>query len=401
MGISVAGLHSFRRLKKPGSEIVTSRNYKLMEDAIIIGGGLAGLTCAILLQRNGYEVTLIEKKKYPFNRVCGEYVSNEVLPFLESLDIDISELGPSRITQLSVTAVSGKVLHSVLPLGGFGLSRYKFDELLFHHAEKLGVKFIFEKVIDISFSENTFKVSLPDNQIYESAIAIAAYGKRSNLDQKLKRSFFYRRSPYLGVKYHIKTDLPNNLIRLDNFEGGYCGVSKIEEDKFNLCYLSETANLKKYSGIPEMEEHVLFKNPHLKYLFNNSEFLFEKPEVINEISFERKTLVENHLLFCGDAAGMITPLCGNGMAMAIHSAKILAESIISFAKKNKDINRESLERNYEKRWEHQFALRLKSGRLIQKLFGNNQISNFSVYALSKFPSLTRLLIKKTHGKVFM
>lgn len=372
-----------------------------MKEAIIIGGGLAGLTCAILLQKNGYEVTLIEKKKYPFHRVCGEYISNEVLPFLESLNIHVSELEPSSLTQLSLTSVSGKILQVPLPLGGFGLSRYKFDNLLFQHAEKLGVKFIFEKVIDVRFNEDKFKLTLSDNRIYESAIAIAAYGKRSNLDQKLKRRFFYHRSPYLGVKYHIKTDLPDNLIRLDNFEGGYCGVCKIEEDKYSLCYLSETSNLKKYAGISKMEEQVLFKNPHLKHLFKNSEFLFEKPEVINEISFERKTLVEDHLLFCGDAAGMITPLCGNGMAIAIHSGKILAESIIRFAGKAKTFDRTALERDYEQRWKKQFALRLKSGRLIQKLFGNTHISNLSVSALSKFPSFIRLLVKKTHGKAFI
>lgn len=372
-----------------------------MKEAIIIGGGLAGLTCAIILQKGGYEVALIEKKKYPFHRVCGEYISNEVLPFLESLNICVSELQPSSLTQLSVTSVSGKILHASLPLGGFGLSRYKFDDLLFQHAEQLGVKFIFEKVIDVSFNEDTFKVSLSDNRIYESAITIAAYGKRSNLDQKLKRRFFYHRSPYLGVKYHIKTDLPNNLIRLDNFQGGYCGVCKIEEDKYSLCYLSETTNLKKHADIKEMEEQVLFKNPHLKYLFKNSEFLFERPEVINEISFERKTLVEDHLLFCGDAAGMITPLCGNGMAIAIHSGKILAESILCLAKKDYTFNRSTLENDYKRRWEKQFALRLKSGRLIQKLFGNTHISNLSVGALSKLPSFTRLLVKKTHGKAFI
>ncbi|WP_026897203.1 NAD(P)/FAD-dependent oxidoreductase [Daejeonella oryzae] len=372
-----------------------------MKNAIIIGGGLAGLTCSILLQSKGYQVTLIEKKKYPFHRVCGEYISNEVLPFLESLNIRVSELNPARLIHLSVTSVSGKIMETPLPLGGFGLSRYKFDFLLFEHAQKLGVQFIFEKVIDINFTENTFKISLSNNQILESAIAIAAYGKRSNLDQKLKRQFFYRRSPYLGVKYHIKTDLANNLIRLDNFTGGYCGVCKIEDDKYSLCYLSETANLKKYSGISEMEEQILFKNPHLKYLFNNSEFIFEKPEVINEISFERKTLVEDHLLFCGDAAGMITPLCGNGMAIAIHSGKILAESILSYTHKNSGLNRLLLEKEYIYRWEKEFSIRLKSGRLIQKLFGNKHVSNLSVSALKSFPSVTRFLVKKTHGKAFI
>lgn len=372
-----------------------------MSDILIVGGGLAGLTSAILLQKNGYQVRLIEKKKYPFHRVCGEYISNEVLPFLESLDIGVSELGPSRINRLAITSVSGKILQADLPMGGFGISRFKLDNMLYQHAESLGVEFIFEKVDNIRFGEGKFRMSTPGNKVYESAIAIAAYGKRSNLDQKLNRSFFYRRSPYLGVKYHIKTDLPGNLIRLDNFQGGYCGVSKIEDDKHCLCYLSETAKLKKYSGIPEMEEQVLFRNPHLRNLFKNSEFLFEKPEVINEISFERKTLTENHLLFCGDSAGMITPLCGNGMAIAIHSGKILAESIMRFAKKGSNINRTALEQDYKLQWEKQFALRLKSGRLIQGLFGNTMASNLAVYTLDKFPSLTQILVKNTHGKVFM
>lgn len=372
-----------------------------MSDVLIVGGGLAGLTSAILLQKNGYQVRLIEKKNYPFHRVCGEYISNEVLPFLESLDIGISGLGTSRINRLAVTSVSGKMLQADLDLGGFGISRFKLDHLLYQHAESLGVEFIFEKVIDLVFTEEKFRVSTSGNKVFESGIAIAAYGKRSNLDQKLTRSFFYKRSSYLGVKYHIKTDLPGNLIRLDNFQGGYCGVSKIEDDKYCLCYLSETANLKKYSGIPEMEEQVLFRNPHLRNLFKNSEFLFEKPEVINEISFEQKTLTENHLLFCGDSAGMITPLCGNGMAIAIHSGKILAESIMRFAKKGSDINRTALEQDYTLRWKKQFALRLKSGRLIQKLFGSTFVSDMAVYTLNQFPSLTENLVKKTHGEVFM
>lgn len=369
-----------------------------MSEILIIGGGLAGLTSAILLKQNGYQVSVFEKKKYPFHRVCGEYISNEVLPFLESLNIGISESGYSRVNRLEITSVSGKILQAELPMGGFGLSRFKLDNLMYEQAIRLGVKFIFERVDNIRFNENKFQISTPGNSVYEAEIAIAAYGKRSNLDQKLNRSFFYRRSPYLGVKYHIKADLPVNLIRLDNFQGGYCGVNKIEDDKYCLCYLSETANLKKYSGIPEMEKEVLFKNPYLRNLFKGSEFLFEHPEVINEISFEKKSLTENHLLFCGDSAGMITPLCGNGMAIAIHSAKILADNIIRFTKKGSVLNRIAMENEYKLQWEKQFAFRLKSGRMIQKLFGNTLISDLSVSTLRKLPGLTQILVKNTHGE---
>ena len=365
---------------------------------IIIGGGLAGLTSAILLQKGGFEVTVFEKKRYPFHRVCGEYISNEALPFLQSLNIPLSDLEPAQINRLSVTTERGRQLFANLPMGGFGLSRYHLDNLLFEHAEKLGVTFLFEKVIDILFKDEFFEISA-ESGIHYSPIAIASHGKRSNIDQKLKRSFFYHRSPYLAVKYHIRTDLPDNLIRLDNFSGGYSGICKIEDQKFNLCYLSKTHNLKKYHGIPEMEEQVLYRNPFLKDLFKNSEFIYEKPEVINEISFEPKTLIEDHLLFCGDSAGMITPLCGNGMAIAFHSAKILSECIIKSIGDH-NFNREALKQDYKNRWTNEFALRLKSGRVIQRLFGNPFLSEITIAALKNLPALNQIIVKKTHGKAF-
>jgi flavin-dependent dehydrogenase len=369
-----------------------------MTKVIIVGGGLSGLTMSILLQKHGFEVHLFEKKRYPFHRVCGEYVSNEARPFLESLGLNIADLEPSRIEQLQVTSEAGASFQTQLDLGGFGLSRFRLDHLLFQHAEKLGVNFHFEKILDISFRDNHFEINTASG-MHQAVITIAAYGKRSNLDQRLSRAFFYKRSPYLGVKYHIKTDLPKNLIRLDNFKGGYSGVCKIEDDKFNLCYLTEGSNLKSYQNIAEMEEQVLFKNPHLKYLFKNSEFIYDKPEVINEISFRQKTLVENHLLFCGDSAGMITPLCGNGMAMAIHSAKILSETIIHFAATDL-INRDLLEQDYISKWSKQFSTRLRTGRFIQGLFVNSSLGNVSVSVMNKLPGVANLLIKKTHGNIF-
>ena len=61
-------------------------------DVIVVGGGLAGLINSILIRKAGFEVTLIERKKYPFHRVCGEYVSNEVIPFLKSEGLFPAEL---------------------------------------------------------------------------------------------------------------------------------------------------------------------------------------------------------------------------------------------------------------------------------------------------------------------
>jgi flavin-dependent dehydrogenase len=371
-----------------------------MNRIVIIGGGLAGLMNSILLNRAGFDVTVIEKRNYPFHRVCGEYISNEVLPFLKSLDLNVEEFKPANISRLAVSSVSGKFLEVDLDTGGLGLSRYCLDDFLYRRAASEGVKFILgEKASDISFHGNQFEIVLPEQTIIANLL-IGAYGKRSNLDMKLNREFFYRRSPYMGVKYHIRTDFPNNKIQLDNFKGGYCGIVKIESDRYCLCYLSENRLLKTYGTIAELERTVLCKNPFIKDHFENSYFLFEKPEVINEISFESKAPVEDHILFCGDAAGMITPLCGNGMAIAIHSAKILAETIVEYGHIEKPFNRTALEKAYATRWKKQFTLRLKTGRMIQSLFGNQTLSDMTVAALQKSGSFTKFLVSKTHGKPF-
>src|SRR6187397_2364427 len=65
-------------------------------------------------------------------------------------------------------------------------------------------------------------------------------------------------------------------------------------------------------------------------IFSNSEFLYEEPLAISQISFDKKEQVENHVLMIGDSAGMITPSCGNGMSMALHAGKLAFEEIGSF-----------------------------------------------------------------------
>jgi len=371
-------------------------------DVLIIGGGLAGLFNAIQLNRAGLQVVVIEKKAYPFHRVCGEYISNEVLPFLQHLDIDVDSLGASHIKRLEITNASGKKFNTHLDLGGFGISRYTFDEYLYKKAGHEGVKFLLNtRVEDVQFVHNQFEVLIPGNTL-TAPLVIGAYGKRANLDQKLKRPFFSKRSPYLAVKFHIKADLPDDLIQLNNYKDGYCGVSKVDGDRYCMCYLAKRDDLRKYGTLAGLEENVIRKNPYLDELFANAEFLLDKPEVINEISFEKKAPVEQHILMSGDTAGMIAPLCGNGMAMAIHSSKILSHIIINRFHPNKftATDRAELEWAYERAWDSEFATRLWAGRQMQRMFGRDSITGLTISALNNIPPLARFLIRTSHGESF-
>jgi flavin-dependent dehydrogenase len=365
---------------------------------IIAGGGLAGLMTAIRLARKNFDCTLIERKTYPFHRVCGEYISNETLDFLKREGLYPEEFSPPEINQLQLSAVSGKSTITPLGLGGFGISRYTYDNFLYEKAKKAGVHFLLNTEINsIRYDDRKFNVCTYQDK-HEADLVIGAFGKRSKLDMQLSRNFIQKRSPYVGVKYHARTNHSPVTIALHNFRGGYCGVSNIEDGKTNICYLTHRDNLKRFSGIEELEKNVLFENPHLKQIFTEAEFLFQKPEVINEISFETKEPVYNHILMAGDAAGMITPLCGNGMAMAIHSAKILSDLIIEHCDA-KDFSQRNLEQAYIHAWRKKFSKRLWIGRQIQnKLFGTERGSQLAITLAIYSSPITRLLVTLTHGR---
>ncbi len=275
------------------------------------------------------------------------------------------------ITRFEFSDTHGKAVRIPLDLGGFGISRYVLDEWLMRKAQNAGVEV--KTGIQVSSLEfikhsNSFHINLSDHSVLEADYVIGAFGKRSKLDKVMKRPFIQKRSPHIGVKYHVKGDFAPDTVALHNFSGGYCGLNAIESGKFNLCYLGSRDQLREFGTIQEMEQQILWRNPLLKRIFQASEFLFERPEVINEINFEPKEPVENHILMAGDAAGLITPLCGNGMAMAIHSGKLAAEALLS------GTSRSEVELLYAKAWAAEFRRRLWVGRNVQRLFGSGAAS---------------------------
>ena len=135
-------------------------------------------------------------------------------------------------------------------------------------------------------------------------------------------------------------------------------------------------------------------------LWENSEFVFNKPEVINEISFKPKALIHEGILMVGDAAGMITPLAGNGMAMAIRSAAILS-NVIRDNHTNNSFDLQKIYSDYENHWNSYFKKRLWKGRQIQRLFfGSSASSSVAVITGKLFSNITRSIIRQTHGEPF-
>lgn len=367
------------------------------EDVIIIGGGLGGLTAGIILARQGRSVTVIEKRNYPFHRVCGEYISNEVSDFLKKEALFPYNFYPTQISRFRLTTAGGTEVNMPLDLGGFGISRYTFDDFLYQKAKAVGVNFrLQEQVLETDFlnEKDYFQLVLKSGETIYADHVIGAFGKRSVLDRTLERAFLKKRSPYIGVKYHIKGNFEPDVIAIHCYKGGYCGLNPIENGLFNLCYLGSRKQLRDCGSIQKMEERFLYENPSLKKLLTEANFVRDKPEVINEINFEPKLPVENHLLMVGDAAGLIAPLFGNGMAVAIHSGKLAAEAILQ------NTSRQAVERQYHENWRSIFKNRLAMGRIVQKLFSVPQMAELTSALIQRSPYLGRKIMKRTHGKSF-
>lgn len=376
-------------------------------DAAVIGGGLAGLAAAIELKKKGHSVVLFEKEKYPFHKVCGEYISMESWNFLTSLGVPLSEMNLPLIKNLWLTAPNGNSFHTKLPLGGFGISRFQLDAFLAAKASEHGIYLAQQtKVEEVTFNE-VFTISInsknnPSKKI-NARTCIGAFGKRSQLDVKWQRNSNHHMDKkldnFVGIKYHITSKWPNDVIGLHNFKNGYCGISKIENDKFCLCYLTTAHELNHAdNSITKLEQTLLYKNPHLKNIFSQSSIVEDFPITISQINFNQKTLIEKHILMTGDAAGMITPLCGNGMSIALHTGKIAAHLTHEYLIQN--ISRIDMEDLFTRQWKFHFSKRLRTGRILQRFFGSEISSNLFVNTMKTFPFLSRPVVKMTHGEPF-
>ncbi|NND71957.1 MAG: NAD(P)/FAD-dependent oxidoreductase, partial [Rhodothermales bacterium] len=362
-----------------------------MVDVVIVGGAIAGSTCAIELAQLGCSVALIEKDVQPRHKLCGEFLSGEVASKLNKLGVldAVLDRGAVPINSSVITSLSGSTTKADIPGNALGLSRYALDTLLRTQAASQGVDLIEGSVSDVRREGDAYCVTHSGGKIC-ARVVVGAYGRRSLLDRKMKRHFLNNTYPYVAFKTHVLGIDTADRVELFAFAGGYCGMSMVENNRANVCWVMHQHVLKTAGGSVEaVWDDVLTTNQALAEYLHGSTRQIDFCSA-SQLFFEDKESVVDGTLLIGDAAGMIAPLAGDGMAMAIDSALIAASQIKGFLAG--DQSRRQMEEEYSRKRKRSFRMRMFAARALHGAFVRPGISNLAVPIAAAVPGITSGLV---------
>ena len=369
-------------------------------DAIIIGGGLAGSSAASQLAERGYSVLLLEKRALPTHKLCGEFLSTEVAGLFERLGVleQVCAAGAHPIRHARVTTTGRPVFESALPGTALGLSRYRLDEVLFARARAAGADAQDGQAVRSvkGTLEEGFAVATRDGDTFEGRVVLGAYGKRAALDRKLNRPFLEAHTPFVAFKAHYDGADVGDVIELHAFPGGYAGLSHVEEGRANLCWISHERLLKEVGGTPEaVAAHFLAQNAALAERLASMRRVSDSFLAISQVSLARKSAFDQDVCMVGDTAGMIAPLCGDGMAMALRGAELAVPHAADFLRGRRSAA--AFRTDYAAAWSRAFGMRLHLGRWMHRGYARPAVAQAVVLACRLAPGLGRWLIRQTRG----
>lgn len=374
-------------------------------DAAIIGGGIAGCAAAIRLAQQGQKVILCEAKGYPHHKVCGEFLSPECSSLLDELGLtsSIQAVKPAMIHKVAIIAPNGSGWESSLPGEALGISRYRLDELMAAQARACGVDFRDHTVVtSVQGSLDTnFELNLrtPTQQyVVRARSVIGAHGKRSGVDRALNRRFLKKSQPFVALKAHFYgTPIPGR-IHLYAFPGGYCGVSEVENGQMNVCLLVrqeifQQATNSSSSSIASFIDWMKTQNPALGEWFATARPVYEDWLSIAQVPFSLKEAIVNDVLMVGDSAGLIAPIAGDGMGMALQASKMVSRLLGDYLTGR--ISAEALRRQYTADWKRTFGMRLRLSNLMQGFMLRPNWLSPGLKLLNTAPALGDFLMNHT------
>lgn len=318
-------------------------------DVIIAGGGPAGTSAAIHLARGGVRVLLVEQKRFPRPKLCGEFISPECVNHFQALGVAeaITHSEPAIIERTVFYSARGH--HVAVPsrwfngLDALGLSRAAMDDLLLRRALDCGVDVLQEASITepLIDKDEVHGVKLKiegREQQYRAPLTIDATGRARILTKKIQSGEPKSKAKLVAFKAHFRnTRIAPHTCEIYFYPDGYGGLSTVEREVSNLCFIISAAQVKRHGSDPEtVMRRMLMKNRRAAYALGQAEQESEWLSASWERFGRRRPNPARGLFAIGDSAAFIDPFTGSGMLMAFESGQLVAEVIVG--------HREQLER---------------------------------------------------------
>lgn len=365
-------------------------------DAIVVGAGPAGAATAALLARRGLDVLLLERGRFPRDKLCGEFVSPDAWAVLGGLGLaeDPALHGAPPLSRFRLTAPGAGELVAPLEALGRGLSRRRLDAVLARRATELGARLREGcRVAGIERERGGVAVRLAGESDRLRARAVVDATGRSGLARPAAFELGERRA-FVGFKrHHEGPDLESldGAVEIHAFPGGYAGLNRVESGAVNLCVLVRSGRLRRAGGIEPLLERAGRANAALgarlavlspagEGWLTTAGMLFRRPGPGDGPAFE-----------VGDAAGMIAPVCGDGLGMALRSAELVAATLPQALDGAPDAARAA----YRSAWGGEFARRLRLGRAVQAALLRPVGAAALVMAGRLLPPAVRWLVRGT------
>jgi menaquinone-9 beta-reductase len=353
-------------------------------DVAIVGAGPAGATLAALLAGRGVSVALHDRDRFPRDKVCGEFLSYDALPVLAPLGVvdELDRAGAPRIDHCRIVGAEN-TYEFALPHAARGVSRWLFDDLLVRTAETRGaVRREGENIDDLAE--------------LDARVVVGAWGRWGRFDQQLGRSFIRDRTHRnFGFKRHYSGDHATGTIDLYSFRNGYLGVNAVEGGITNICGLVHASRLSGHKGRWDtFIESLRREEPPLEALYSRHPPVQEGYLTSEPVIFRARSPVESGVFMIGDSSGIIDPLTGNGMAMAVQSALLAAPLLIRLLQEPQ--RRAEIEDEYRRVHHRFFASRIAWSRRAALLLSRPRVIDAAM-AMIRSKAIGEFLLRRTRG----
>jgi menaquinone-9 beta-reductase len=302
--------------------------YASMYDLIVIGAGPAGSSAAITAARSGARVLLLERGRFPRNKVCGEFVSAESLDLLSSLlDLSGKDL-LSEAHRIPLARIFSDRFMLPIPISppAASVARFDMDAALWQAATDSGVETHEQATVQSVKGTGPFTVVANENA-FECRALINASGRWSNLTARTNETSTAR-PKWLGLKAHFAEENPSPSVDIYSFRGGYCGVQPVslreqkDENRINVCAMVR-------ADVASSLKQAFCQNPFLAKRSQNWQPLMQ-PVSTSPLIFREPNPVDGNILMAGDAAGFVDPFVGDGISLALRSGNLCARSLAPF-----------------------------------------------------------------------